>query len=224
MSADPPDGASEPLDERASAECLARLLSPRGAARRRRAREILARRGLAELARASPRELVLELGLDGASAHRIRAAFALGRELARRRGRPRPFLQSPRAVWRLLRPRLEGLEQETFLALSLDARNRLQRISTVSVGSLTNSLVHPREVFRCAIREAAGALVVAHNHPSGDPEPSGEDLAVTRRLSEVGDLLGIPLLDHLVVGDAGYVSLRERYGDLRSLTRAEADP
>jgi DNA repair protein RadC len=217
-------GSSEPLDEQESSDCLASLLSPGSPWGRSCAREILARMDLAELARASARELVLELGLDGDSAHRISAAFALARKLARRRAALRRSLQSPRAVWRLLRPRFEGLEQETFLALSLDARNRLRRVSTISMGSLTNSIVHPREVFRSAIREAAGAVVVAHNHPSGDPEPSSEDLAVTRRLCEVGELLGIPLLDHLIVGDEGYVSLRERYGDLKSLARSEAVP
>jgi DNA repair protein RadC len=78
------------------------------------------------------------------------------------------------------------------------------------VGTLTTSLVHPREVFRSAVREAAAALIAVHNHPSGDPEPSAEDLEVTRRLIEAGRLLGIPLLDHVVVGDGAWVSLRER--------------
>jgi len=214
---EPRNGWVEPFDDLESSDCLACLLGPGSKGGRSLAREILSRMDLADLARASSKELVLELGLDGESAHRISAAFALARKFERRRHPTRRNLHSPRAVWRLLHPRLSGLEQETFLALSLDARNRLQRIATVSMGSLTNSLAHPREVYRSAIREAAGAVVVAHNHPSGDPEPSAEDVAVTRRLYEVGELLGIPLLDHVVIGEQGYVSLRERYGNLRSL-------
>ncbi len=94
--------------------------------------------------------------------------------------------------------------------LLLDGKHRLRRREQVSQGTLTSSLVHPREVFGPAIREGAAALIVVHNHPSGDPEPSAEDLAVTRRLVEVGRILGVPLLDHVVIADAGYVSIRDR--------------
>ncbi len=204
-------------DELETADCLASLLAGESGAGFDRAREILLRRSLVELARATPMELALELGLDARSAERIAAAFALARKLERYRAPLRSRLRSPRAVWRLLRPRMIGLEQETFVVLLLDGRNRLQRIVTASTGSLTTSLVHPREVFRAAIREAAGAIIVAHNHPSGDPEPSAEDVAVTRRLFDVGELVGIPLLDHLVLGDRSFVSMRGRCGDFRSL-------
>jgi DNA repair protein RadC len=177
---------------------------PPGAAAR------LLERDLVELARLHPAELVAEYGLAVASARRIEAAFSLGRALDHARRPARPSLRSPRAVFELLEPRVRGLEQETFWSLLLDGKQRLRRVVPISSGTLTASLVHPREVFRAAIREAAAALVVAHNHPSGDPEPSAEDLAVTERLRQAGEVLGIPLQDHVVIGDGGYVSLRER--------------
>ena len=189
---------------------LALLLgSPRGEGDRRAA-EILGRRGLLELSRLGAADLVEEFGLPPATATRLVAAFALGSRVERDRRPPRPSMRSARRVYEEVRPRLRGLERETFLALLLDGKHRLRRAVRVSEGTLTTSLVHPREVFRAAVREAAAAVVVAHNHPSGDPEPSREDLEVTRRLREAGLLLGIPVLDHLIVGDGVFVSLRER--------------
>ncbi|HED64941.1 MAG TPA: DNA repair protein RadC, partial [Planctomycetes bacterium] len=135
-------------------------------------------------------------------------------ELARRiqatRAAKRPTLRTPRRVFDLLHARLADLEQETFLALHLDGKHRLRALRLVSIGTLTTSLVHPREVFRDAVRSSAAALIVVHNHPSGDPEPSGEDLAVTRRLQASGDLLGIPLLDHVILAANSFLSLRTR--------------
>jgi len=123
---------------------------------------------------------------------------------------PRRPLRSPALVHDLMAGELRGLEHETFHALLLDGKHRLRCRVHVSQGTLTSSLVHPREVFGPALREGAAALIVVHNHPSGDPEPSNEDLAVTRRLIEVGNLLGVPLLDHVVVAEERYVSIRER--------------
>jgi DNA repair protein RadC len=94
--------------------------------------------------------------------------------------------------------------------LLLDTRNQVTRVNTVSVGTLTESIVHPREVFREAIRHSSAALIAVHNHPSGDPTPSPEDIQVTRRLDEAGRMLGIDLLDHVIVGDGRYVSLKEK--------------
>lgn len=141
---------------------------------------------------------------------RLAAAFALGRRVERGAGPPRGPLRSAEQVYRLVAPELRGAEQECFQVLLLDGRHRLLRRTPVSAGTLTGSLVHPREVFRSAVREAAAALIAVHNHPSGDPEPSVEDLEVTRRLIEAGRILGVPLLDHVVVGGARWVSLRER--------------
>jgi len=117
----------------------------------------------------------------------------------------------PGAVAGLLRPHLEHETSERFVALLLNGKHRVMGFAEVSRGTLTSSLVHPREVFAPALRELAAALIVAHNHPSGDPEPSMEDIEVTKRLSEAGKILGVPLLDHIIVGEGGsFTSLRER--------------
>lgn len=105
---------------------------------------------------------------------------------------------------------MRDLRAEEFRALLLDGKHRVMREVTISRGTLTSSPVHPREAFRTAIREGAAAVVFVHNHPSGDPSPSADDLAITRRLCEVGDLVGIRVLDHLVIGDDRYVSLADR--------------
>jgi DNA repair protein RadC len=165
---------------------------------------------LAALARHGPAQLQRDLGLSRRRAARLAAAFALGRHVERAVRDPRACLRSPASVHALMAPELRGLERETFHALLLDGKHRLQRRHRVSEGTLTSSLVHPREVFGPALREGAAALIVVHNHPSGDPEPSAEDLSVTRRLIEVGQIVGVPLLDHVVVGAEGYVSIRER--------------
>jgi DNA repair protein RadC len=140
-------------------------------------------------------------GMGEAKASALLAGLELGRRAALFRGRP---IHEPQdALTHLLW--MQGLQKEHFHALYLDTRRHLIASETISVGTLDSSLVHPREVFRPAITHAASAVLVAHNHPSGDPEPSAEDLALTRRR-----LLGLALLDHLVVARRGFVSLRER--------------
>ncbi|WP_419191770.1 JAB domain-containing protein [Engelhardtia mirabilis] len=167
---------------------------------------------LGALSRARPADLERRLDLDLASAERLAAAFELGRRVERSRLDPRASVADPEAAFQLLSTECRGLDRETFQVLLLDGRHRLIRRHCVAVGTLTTSLVHPREVFGPAVREGAAAVLVAHNHPSGDPEPSSEDREVTRRLLDVGRLLGVPLLDHLVLGDGRYVSLRRRMG------------
>lgn len=165
---------------------------------------------LLRLAEMSLPELRGELELPPVAAMRLRSAFALGRWIESARRPPRLLMNSAESIWRYLRVESRGLLREMFWVLLLDGRHRLQRVETVSVGTLTTSLVHPREVFRAAVREGAAAVVVAHNHPSGDPEPSPEDIDVTQRLLDVASLIGIPLLDHVVLGEASWVSLRAR--------------
>ena len=106
-----------------------------------------------------------------------------------------------------LQSQLAGRQKECFLVVLLDAKHRPLRSERVSEGCLTWSVVHPREVFTPAVREGAGAILVAHNHPSGDPRPSRQDISVTERLARVGETLGIPLVDHVVLGGGGFVSL-----------------
>lgn len=174
------------------------------------ARALLERCDLATLSRASVDELQAHFGLAPRPAVRLAAAFELGRRLHGPLASRTGPLNTPERLHRAVRPELVGRDRERFLVLLLDGKHRLRRLLTTSVGTLTSSLVHPREVFGPALREGAAALAVAHNHPSGDPEPSAEDLEVTRRLVRTGRLVGIPLIDHLVVGDARFVSLRER--------------
>ena len=168
-------------------------------------------RQLGILAAERPASLLHGFGLGPARTTRLVAAFELG---FRAGGPPRRAgftVRSPADVHPLLREEFRGLDRERFLALYLDTRHRLKAAETVSIGSLNASLVHPREVFKPAVAMSAAAVIVAHNHPSGDAGPSGDDLDLTARLDRCGDLLGIALLDHLVVGDRDIISIRE-YG------------
>jgi DNA repair protein RadC len=196
------------VEDLESGELLALLLGSRSGAEV--ARRVLERRDLTELSRAHPAELVREHELNPGAATRLAAAFALGRRVARSARPPRAPLRSAERVHHYLGGELRGLECETFHVLLLDGKHALRRRELVSTGTLTSSLVHPREVFRPAVREGAAAILCAHNHPSGDPEPSPEDIEVTGRLIRAGKLLGIPLIDHVVIGDGRFVSLRDR--------------
>jgi DNA repair protein RadC len=149
-------------------------------------------------------------GLGRAKASRLLAALELGARRAAPGGEGALSFRSPAESAQYLLPRYASRPVETFGLLALDVRRRLKHEAVVSVGCLTSSLVHPREVFREAVTARAAALVLFHNHPSGDPEPSAEDLALTRRLVSAGTLLGIEVLDHLVLGAGRFVSLKER--------------
>ncbi len=149
-------------------------------------------------------------GVGRTKACRIIAGLELGKRLTSARSFQAMSLSSPRTVFNYLSTLFKGEKQERFICLYLDAQNRPFRQSLISLGTLTQTLVHPREVFRGAIRSGANAILVAHNHPSGDPEPSWEDISITKRLREVGDIVGIPLIDHMVIGEKAYVSMKER--------------
>lgn len=166
--------------------------------------------GLRALAGAARGQLAAERGIGPAKTASLLAAFELARRLAAQRLRPGLALGSPAAVAAAFHPRLRDAPHERFVAVLLDGRHRVLRDVVVSQGTLTASLVHPREVFRPALREAAAALILVHNHPSGDPSPSREDVDVTRRLARAGRLLGIEVLDHVIVAEQGFTSLRER--------------
>jgi DNA repair protein RadC len=166
--------------------------------------------GLRGLAGRSLAELEGRKGLGRAKAARLLAALELGVRVASEGcGAPASF-RAPDECARYLLPRYAARPVETFGLLALDVRHRLKREAVISVGCLTSSLVHPREVFQEAVVTRAAALVLFHNHPSGDPEPSAEDVALTRRLASAGALMGIEVLDHLVLGAGRYVSLKQR--------------
>ena len=126
------------------------------------------------------------------------------------RGKPPAPIRGPDDALKVLRPRFKDQRREMFLVVLLNARHEVLGGETVSVGSLNASIVHPREVFRPAILHSAAAIILAHNHPSGDAEPSEEDLSITKRLVQVGEMHGIAVLDHLIVAKRGLVSLRAR--------------
>lgn len=165
--------------------------------------------GLAGLARAWPHDLAAADGVGPARAARVAAAVHLGARVLDAGRAERDVLMCADDVRRRLWPRLAGLAQEVFLVLGLDMRNGVVIEVEVARGHLTGVDVHPREVFRPLIRAGAAAGVCAHNHPSGDPTPSPQDLRLTERLREVGEMVGIPLVDHVVLADGGATSITE---------------
>lgn len=175
------------------------------------ARGLLARfESLRGVAQASVEALAQVNGLGPAKAAQLKAAFEIGKRNAVFVESARPRIRCPQDVAHLVMPELVGEKREHLRALLLDTRNQVLRVTTISIGSLNASVVHPREVFREAIAQAAAAVIVAHNHPSGDPTPSQEDIAVTKRLAEAGRIIGIDLLDHVIVTEGRFVSLKER--------------
>ncbi len=166
--------------------------------------------GLPGLARASFAELRAERGLGNAKTAQLKAALELGRRMLLASPEERLIVRSPSDVAQILMAEMSHLEQEHFHVLYLDTRNRLLGSDDVYVGSLNASHIRVAEIFRDAVRRNCAAVIVAHNHPSGDPSPSQEDVHVTRQLVAAGDLLGISVLDHLVIGQQRFVSLRER--------------
>jgi len=166
--------------------------------------------GLRGLAGRSLAELEHQQGLGRAKAARLLAAVELGARLASESCTATTTFRTPEESARYLLPRYASRPVETFGLLALDVRHRLKREAVISVGCLTASLVHPREVFQEAVVSRAAALVLFHNHPSGDPEPSAEDVSLTRRLASAGALMGIEVLDHLVLGAGRFVSLKQR--------------
>lgn len=160
--------------------------------------------------RVSAEDLTRVPGVGPVAACRLLASL----EIARRAGAwscaRRPSVSTAEDVVRICGVQLRGLDREHFWALALNTKNQLLRMVEVSVGSLNASIVHPRELFKEAVRLSAASVVVVHNHPSGDPTPSGADIQLTRRLVRAGDVLGIDVLDHVVIGDGGaHASLRE---------------
>jgi DNA repair protein RadC len=164
--------------------------------------------GLFGLYDVSVHELMQLNGIGEAKACIILAAVELARRIKQVRNPERPKISSPADVDRLLRGRIANLDRENFIVVLLNAKNEVIETSTISVGTLSCSLVHPREVFKPAIRASAASIILAHNHPSGKVEPSREDREVTARLAESAGILGIEVLDHIILGD-NYFSMKE---------------
>lgn len=166
--------------------------------------------GLSGIQRASVSEMCSIHGLGPAKAAQIKAAIELGSRLVREQLEERGAISSPAEAAQLLQLEMQGLPQENLVVLNLDTRNRLLSKETVYKGSLNLSLVRVGELFRSAIQKNAASIILAHNHPSGDPTPSPEDIALTRSVIQAGKLLDIELLDHIVIGNARYVSIKEK--------------
>ena len=161
------------------------------------------------IASASVEELSQVKGIGIAKASQIKAAFELANRLeGYSEAGSRPVVKTPDDVVGLVRGRLKGKKKEYFLALLLDTRNQLIKVAEISVGTLEGSLVHPREVFKEAISATAASVVFVHNHPSGDPTASEDDIGLTKRLAEVGEIVGIDVLDHIIIGDKNFLSLK----------------
>lgn len=166
--------------------------------------------GLSGLHRAPFEELVDQYGLGEAKASQIKAAIELGRRLTLESPEERPAINSPADAAALVQYEMSALEQEHLRVLLLDRRNRVMDTAEVYKGSVSSSQIRIGEVFKEAVRKNASALVVVHNHPSGDPTPSPDDVAVTRAIVQAGKLLDVEVLDHLVIGQGRWVSLKER--------------
>jgi DNA repair protein RadC len=191
-------------------ELLTRVLDGDGGTGARIANRLLAQFGsLRGLGGADLDALRALPGVAAAHVERLEACIEIGRRLAYGRPLQKRRVDGPADVARMLMPALRDADREHFVAVLLSTKNHVLDVVTVSVGSLSASIVHPREVLKPAIQASAAAIIVAHNHPTGVPTPSPEDIELTRRLDRAAELIGIRLLDHIVVGDGTYESLKE---------------
>ncbi len=175
------------------------------------AHEIVARfGGLHQLAEATLTELLEIKGIGLAKAIQLKAAFNLGMRASRQVIKPKYRIEHPSHAYYLIKDELEHEKREFFVVILQDTKGYVICHEIVSIGSLSQTLVHPREVFYPAIRHKAASLIVAHNHPSGDPTPSQQDWEMTKKLVEVSHLINIPLHDHLIIGQQRYISLRQQ--------------
>jgi DNA repair protein RadC len=172
--------------------------------------KLLSRFGnLKGIANASVEELREIKGVGLAKAAQIKAALELSKRLEGDAGeKQKPMVKSPEDAVKIVKSQLKGKKKEHFLVLCLDTRNRVINCRPVSIGSLDTSIVHPREVFNEAVSSSAASVIFVHNHPSGDPEPSKEDVELTKRLVKAGEIIGIDVLDHIIVCDRSYLSLK----------------
>ncbi|WP_371368575.1 hypothetical protein SRRS_21030 [Sporomusa rhizae] len=176
----------------------------------RLAEQLLVKYELAALGNISPQELSKTSGIGLVKAVTVLAGIELGFRLSRKEPEERPVIKSPSDAACLMMAELRYQTKEHFIALLLSTKNHVIARAMVSVGSLNASIVHPRELFREAICYSAAAVILVHNHPSGDPTPSQEDISLTKQLVEAGNILNISVLDHVIIGDGKYVSFKEK--------------
>ena len=165
--------------------------------------------GLRGLARVDIHALIFEKGIGHAKAARIIGIFALAKRLTKERGLKKLYVYSPKDVFDLLSSDLEYSSQERFIVICLDTKNRVVKIQEISKGSTRSAIVNPSDVFAYALYSRAVSIIVVHNHPSGDPLPSKEDICITERLKKAGNLIGVEVLDHIIIGERCFVSIAE---------------
>jgi len=170
---------------------------------------ILSEYSIKQLSLANVSRLMQVHGVGKAKAAQIAAVFELARRLETFVEEPKRKICSPKDVYALMYPKMREQKKEKFITLYLDTKNQILKEEVVSIGSLNASIVHPREVFKSALMESSASVIMVHNHPSGDPSPSREDIMVTEKMVEGGKLLGIDVLDHIIIGDGRYVSLKD---------------
>lgn len=170
---------------------------------------LISKFGIEKLSKCSLTELKSISGIGDAKASQIMALFEFNKRfnLSKNEG---VSIRSAKHVYDYSFPKLADEDKENFMILHLDSKNKVIKDEIVSIGTLNSSLIHPREIFKSAIKESANSVIVVHNHPSGDPEPSSEDKLVTKKLIDAGELLGIKVLDHVIVGKNGYYSFNEQ--------------
>lgn len=166
--------------------------------------------GLRLLKDATIDELKMIKGIGSTKAIQLRAAIELGSRIHKLKNEDRIIIRSPEDVSNYVMEDMRFLTQEHFVCLYLNTKNHVMQKKTIFIGSLNASIVHPREVYKEAFRHSAASIICAHNHPSGDPSPSREDIEVTKRLVECGKVIGIELLDHIIIGDGTFTSLKEK--------------
>lgn len=164
--------------------------------------------GLRGIAAAGIKEIAGKNGIGVKKAIRLHAAIEMGKRVI---SEPVDLnhIDSPILVWQFLLPEMAGLQKEEFRVIILNNKNRVIKKSLISIGTISEAIVHPREVFREAIREGGSSIIIAHNHPSGVISPSREDIATTKRIAESGSIIGIPLLDHVIITDTSFLSMKE---------------
>ncbi len=166
--------------------------------------------GLRFLTGCTVQELSSIKGIGGAKAAQLKAAVELGKRLSAAENRPDTAVRCPKDAAALIMEEMRYLKKEYMKLLLLNTKCQVISVEDISVGSLNASIVHPREVFQPAIRKSCASIIMAHNHPSGDPSPSKEDIAITGRIHEAGKIIGIELADHIIIGDGVYVSMKEK--------------
>lgn len=175
------------------------------------ATEVISRfSGLKNLVQAGIEELSGVRGMGPVKAAQLKAALEIGRRLALVSEGERPSIRGPRDAAAMVMEEMRHLDREHFCALLLNTKHQVLARETISIGTLNSSIVHPRELFKAAIKRSASAVILVHNHPSGDPAPSREDREITRRIQDAGSIIGIEVLDHIVIGDNKFISFKDR--------------